>query len=209
MSIPNHGDNRSQRSAKRYLAILFVLMLSITAVITSVSAMAEDAAAYEVGNSAAIWLDGPIQAEPGDVISYNITTADIPTDTTGIFGVQLELNFDTAVLQVVGTEITPGSCPQADFIVTNSVDNTAGTISYAAVSLNPTLPCDGGVVASFQFQVSPTATAGITQVQFDNVILSDADGGLISVTPVDLDLEIVEEVPPGPQYLVYLPVILR
>jgi hypothetical protein len=202
MSIPNHDDNRSQRSAKRYLAILFILMLSMTAVVTSVSAISEGAAADEVGNSASIWLDGPIQAEPGDVISYNITT-----DATGLYGVELGLSFDTAVLQVVGTEVTPGSCPQGDFIVTNSVDNITGTLLYAATSLNPTLPCDGGVVASFQFQVSPTAAEGTTQVQFAKVILADFNGSEIPVTAVDQDLEIVVDV--LPQHWLSLPVILR
>ena len=51
-----------------------------------------------------------------------------------------------------------------------------GSISYAVSSLFPTDPCDGGIVASFQFQVSPTAVEGSTQVQFDNVILANSDG---------------------------------
>ena len=202
MSIPNHRENSSQRFAKGFLPILFLLILLMTPFMAFASSEWAGPMDHEVGETALIWLDGAAQGKPGEVISYSITT-----DASGLFGVELKLNFDPAVLQVVGSEITPGSCPQPDFIVTDDVDNGAGTISYAATSLNPTPPCNGGVVASFQFQVSPTAAEGITQVQFGNVILADANGLEIPVSVVDLNLDIVGE--PGPEYLLYLPVILK
>ena len=46
-------------------------------------------------------------------------------------------------------------------------------------------------MASFQFQVSPAAAVGSTQVQFDSVITADSNGQEIPVTAVDLNLEIV------------------
>lgn len=202
MSIQNNRENRSQRFAKRFFTILFVLMLLMTPVMAFASTAWVGPMDHEVGETALIWLDGPAQANPGELISYNITT-----DAIGLYGAELNINFDPAVLQVVGTEITPGSCPTADFVVTNSVDNGTGTISYAVTSLNPTEPCNGGIVASFQFQVSPAAAEGITPVQFGNVILADNNGVEIPVTAVDFNLDIVVE--PGLEYLLYLPVILK
>jgi hypothetical protein len=154
-------------------------------IVTFASAGWVTPAESQVTNASSIWLEGPIEAEPGANISYKITT-----DASALFGAQLDLSFDPAVLQVVGTEITPGSCPASDFVVINSVDNSAGTISYAATALAPTLPCGGGIVASFQFQVSPAAAKGTTQVQFDSVILADSNGSEIPATAVDLNLEI-------------------
>jgi hypothetical protein len=173
-------------------------MILMVILVTSASAKPVNSVEIEVINASSIWLEGPILAIPGQTISYNITL-----DVTDLYGAQLELSFDPAVLQVAGTEVTPGSCPKPDFVVINSFDNSAGTVSYAATSLSDTVPCDGGVVASIQFQVSPTATVGTTQVQFDYVLLSDIDGIEIPVTAVDLDLEILEG------YQIFLPVVVK
>ena len=190
MSTPKHRDNRSHRTNRRFFTLLFVLLVLVMSIATSASAGPSGSSDFEKVNASSIWLDGPVQAIRGELISYNITT-----DVTGLFGAQLELRFDPAVLQVVGTKVTPGSCPQPDFVVTNSVDNGVGSISYAVVSLNPTLPCDGGIVASFQFQVSPAAALGTTQVQFDSVLLADINGTEIPVTAIDLaDLEVVNSI---------------
>ena len=188
MSTPNHRDNRSHRATRRYLTNLFVLMVLMTLIVTSASAKPVSPTDSKVVNAFSIWLDGPIQAAPGELLAYNITT-----DVTDLFGAQLELSFDPAVLQVVGTQVTPGSCPKPDFVHTNSVDNGVGSISYVVTSLSPTVPCDGGIVASFQFQVAPAAAAGSTPVQFDTdkTIMADINGDGIPVTAVDLSLEIV------------------
>ena len=66
MSTPNHRDNRSHRAIRRYLTILFVLMVLMTPIVTSASARPFVPADFEVVNGSSIWLDGPIQATPGD-----------------------------------------------------------------------------------------------------------------------------------------------
>jgi hypothetical protein len=207
MSTPNHRDNRIHRAIRSYLTNLFILVVLVMLIVASASARPSDSADSDVANAFSIWLDGPIQAIPDGTISYNITS-----DVTDLYGAQLELSFDPAVLQVLddnpgepGIQITPGSCPVPEFFVpnSNSVDNGAGTVSYAVISLFPTAPCDGGVVASIQFQVSPTATVSTTQVQFDVVLLADSNGIEIPVTAVDLDLEIVES------HQIFLPVVVK
>ena len=181
MSTRDHRNNHSQQAGIKLLAKLLVLTLLVAPILV----LAPISAVAAGTNNAAIWLDGPNQATQGETISY-----DIKTDAVGLFGAQLEIGFDPAVLQVVDTQLTPGNCPAPDFVVINTVDNSTGKISYATSSLAPTQPCDGGIVASFQFQVSQTAAAGTTAVQFDNVIMGDNNGTEIPVTAVDLDLEI-------------------
>lgn len=180
MSIPSHHKKRPQRPVIRYISILSVLLLLSMSMVSSTTANTLDPVDFS------IWLDGPIEAAPGQFITYDITT-----DANSLFGAQLDIGFDPAVLQVVGTELTPGSCPVPDFVVLNSVDNGLGSISYAATALAPSLPCDGGIVASFQFKVSASATPGTTLVQFDNVILANSNGLQIPASAIDLDLKIV------------------
>jgi hypothetical protein len=189
MSTRDHGKNQSQQARIRLrvisLALLFVLTLLVVPVFIPGFARQVGPAEAAGKNSSSIWLDGPDQAIQGETISYDITT-----DAAGLFGVQLELSFDPAVLQVVNAQLTPGVCPQPDFVQANSANNTTGVIEYVVTQLNPTPPCNGGVVASFQFEVSPTAADGPTAVEFDEVIMGDNDGTEIPVTAVDLNLQI-------------------
>lgn len=200
MSTRDHWENHTQQGRLRSLAILFALLLLAAPILFLTSAKQVRSAEAAGTNNSSIWLDGPGQATKGETISY-----DIKTDAGGLFGVQLEIAFDPAILQVVDTQITPGNCPVPDFVVINTVDNNTGKISYATSSLNPTQPCDGGIVVSFQFQVAGAAAAGISPVQFENVILADNNGTEIPVTAVDLNLEIVGT---KLEHNTYLPVIL-
>lgn len=185
MTTPNFHDNRYHQITRKCAIILSLLLLLVVPIAASASARAVTPAASAEATGASISLDGPTEAQPSATISY-----DIMTDATELYGAQLEISFDPDVLQVIGTKITPGVCPNPDFVAVNSVNNSAGVISYAASALNPTVPCDGGIVASFQFQVLPTAAKGITAVQFTDAILADKNGDEIPSTPVNLDLEI-------------------
>ncbi len=183
---PSETNDRSHKFGGKYLTIFLVVLLLAVPIATATAANAQDPSDLEAVDDFSVWLDGPVQAAPGALLTYNITS-----DAAGLFGAELDIGFDPAVLQVVGTQVTPGACPQPDFVVTNSVDNALGTISYAATSLAPTLPCAGGIIASFQFQVSAAAAAGSTSVQFDKVILADSNGTQIPAAPTNLDLSIV------------------
>lgn len=186
MSTRDHRKSRSQQARISFLAGAFVLTLLLAPILILTSTPDVHSAEAAGTNNYSIWLDGPSQALRDETISY-----DIKTDAAGLYGIQLEISFDPALLQVVDPQLTPGSCPTPDFVVINTVDNSAGTLSYATSSLAPTAPCDGGIVASFQFKVSPTAVGGTTQVQFDEVILADINGTEIPSTSVDLNLEIL------------------
>lgn len=108
-------------------------------------------------------------------------SVDVRSDgAANIYGAQFTVIFDAANLQVVdadpdpGVQITPGSCPDPDFVAANAADNTTGSIDYAATQLAPTPPCDGGVIATIEFMcgvISDTFPITITES-----ILSDPDG---------------------------------
>jgi hypothetical protein len=101
---------------------------------------------------------------------------------SNIYGAQFNVAFDPAYLQVVdadgnagnGVQISSGNCPAPDFVATNAVDNAAGTVDYAVTQLHPTAACDGGVIATIQFQCQNVA--GTFPVTIASSILSDPDG---------------------------------
>ena len=118
------------------------------------------------------------------------------SDVTGLYGTQLQLSFDPSKVQVVdadtnkaGVQISPGSCPTADFVAQNDVDNVTGTITYSATSLSPTEPCGGsGTVASITFE---GIAAGNSPIVFDSSLLSDANGQAICVNTSDGSVNVV------------------
>ena len=124
-----------------------------------------------------MWIELP---EATLAFSTDFTVDIMVSDVTGLSGVELGLTFDPSIVAVVdadpgtpGIQIQPGGCPTPDFVVENSADNTTGTISYAATSLSPSLPCDGGgVIASITFH---GLAEGTSQVHFESWLLSDTD----------------------------------
>jgi hypothetical protein len=116
-----------------------------------------------------------IEPQTSEVPILGETTVDIMVgDVTNLYGIQVDLAFDPTIVEVVGAALTPGTCPLPDFVVVNTADNVAGTISYAATSLSPTPPCSpGGVVASITFR---GLAEGISPVAFSSWLLADIDG---------------------------------
>ena len=117
-----------------------------------------------------MWLNpaNPV-ASVGGAVDVDIQIDDV----TDVFGAQVDLSFDPTLLQVTGAQLTPGTCPQPNFVATNVADNIAGTIEYAAVQLSPTPPCNGGVVATITFECT---AEGISPVTFGSSIISDPNG---------------------------------
>jgi hypothetical protein len=110
------------------------------------------------------------------------TTVEIRVDgVSDLYGLQLQVSFDPTLVEVVdadsdtpGTQITPGACPAADFIVVNEASNGSGLVTYAVTALNPTPPCaSAGLVASIELH---TLASGTSALQFDDWILATRDG---------------------------------
>lgn len=134
-----------------------------------------------------LWLDPP---NASTTVGGNTTLALRLSSIADVYGAEVDLVFDPAFLEVVGGAVTPGTCPQADFVVTNTADNTAGTIEYAVTQLNPTAPCDGGLVADIEFRCK-AETSPSTVVSIVSSLIADPDGIPIAHTTQDATVECV------------------
>jgi hypothetical protein len=126
---------------------------------------------------------GIVGANPVDVVvdMYIENVVDL-------YGVDLRVSFfDTTIAQVVdqlpatGVQNQPlDTFLQPDFVVRNTVDNTAGTMRYAATQLSPNVPVGGsGPVARITFH---GLQAGTFTMTWGTVELSDIDGRKLSAT---------------------------
>jgi len=112
------------------------------------------------------------------------------------------LGFDHTILAAVdadpvsgGVQISAGVCPAPDFVVINSAGNNAGTIEYVVSQLNPTPPCNGGEVATIEFQC---LSVGTSPVSFTSSLISDPDGIIIAAPTQDATVECSNNPPNKP-----------
>ena len=113
-------------------------------------------------------------------------------DVADLYGADVRLSFDPAVLEVVDADADPLNGVQVEnggflvpplYTVLNEADNTAGTIKYAATQLNPTPAANGsGVLAIIRFKAKAT---GSSDLHFTYTKLANRDGTEISATPTD------------------------
>jgi LysM repeat protein len=109
-----------------------------------------------------------------------------------LYGVDVKVSFDPKVVEVVdanasmpGVQVSPGNMPDVaggqGLVQVNSVDVANGTISYAAIRLNPAQPQTGsGVIATVTFKGKG---AGTSPVNFVSGVLSDQ-----TARPITADL---------------------
>ncbi|MGD2159385.1 MAG: cohesin domain-containing protein, partial [Anaerolineales bacterium] len=170
-----------------FLSIFMLLALAGLGVLWSIGRAQPDATTLS------------IDPTPAEVAVGNQVTVDmVVTEAVDLYGASIALTFDPTIVQVDGTSITPGTCPQADFVVQNTVDNVAGTISYDVTSLAPTTPCNGtGVIASITFNKIATGTSS---VHFNTWLLADTNG--VEIPTSTTDGEITD--PTGPPALLWL-----
>lgn len=184
-------------SIKKIAALLFAILLAVLAVFfvfTAARSAANTTIADELqnpGNLIIPVLTGTLTVDPltstinvGEAITVDIVLSDV----TDLYGIQLGLSFDPAVVNVVGESVTPGDCPQPDFVVENFAENVTGTINYAAIQLNPTPPCDGGVVAKIAFQ---GVAEGQSDIHFVEWLLSDTDGQPLPADAYDGGISVI------------------
>ena len=118
--------------------IKYLLLASLLAVLVLIglgTAISNEAGVLAAPTAPLLWLD-PVEAVAvtGSSTNVDVTLSDI----SNVYGIEFTMAFDPAILSVVGQSLTPGSCPMPNFIVTNTADNAAGTIEYAATQLAPT-----------------------------------------------------------------------
>jgi hypothetical protein len=175
---------------RKYVVFLSIFMLLVFAglgVLWRTGRAQPDATALSID---------PASAEV--VVGNQVTVDVLVSDVTDLYGAAIELTFDPSIVQVVGAQVTPGSCPAPDFIVQNTADNIAGTINYDVTSLSPSPPCNGsGVIASITFD---KIAAGTSLVHFNSWLIADTNG--IPISTSTTDGEVTD--PAGPTALLWL-----
>ncbi len=132
---------------------------------------------------------GSQSKSPGSTFTFSV---DIDTSTNSVTGVDARLTFNPAVMQI--TSLTQGAgATNLNQTITNTYDNTAGTISYAIFTLDGTKAIHGSniEVLKVNAQVASGAAAGSYNIAFDpataasasqegqNVLVSKSQGVLI------------------------------
>lgn len=102
---------------------------------------------------------------PGDTVVYSAT---LDTNENSVTGVDIKINFDPNVLEVVSLQKGAGIA-NFDTIITNTFDNTAGTISYVIFTLDRTKAVQGAGVEALKInaKVKSTAANGTYNLTFD------------------------------------------
>jgi LysM repeat protein len=139
------------------------------------------------------------QIEGGQTTTVEIRIGDV----AGLWGAEIELWFNPAVLQVQDADpseedvqIQPGNFPSPDFVAENKVDNTTGIVNYALTQLPPHEPINGsGLLASVTFQGASEGTSDLT---LNVVKLATRQGEPIPATSEGSQITVKGGEPPSP-----------
>ena len=116
-------------------------------------------------------------------------------NVTNLYAFDVIINFDPAILQVLdmnssvdGIQVRQGSFLENGYMILNKVDNTTGTVRFAATQVNPQTPKSGsGVLLEILF----TGMAqGISPITIVNPQLAISDGTLAPVNIIDGSLQV-------------------
>lgn len=126
-------------------------------------------------NCSLAYIAVPVVAEEADqlqlvaaqkevVIGEEWTVTLMAQTATPIYGLESRLGFDATTLEVVvlnqGDFLSPHT--ESTFVLQDLIDDTAGTIQYAAMLKNPAPPAQGqGIALSITFRAKQTGTSRI------------------------------------------------
>lgn len=171
---------------KNYRKILtnLVLLLSLCCVlILSKSEIGFASYKSEKPELPLVWIKPPVQtANAGDYedVVIRLDNNNLPN----VLGVGIIVHYDPSLLQVVDITGSPvdqiiyGSCPAADFIVTNTVNE--GVINYGVVQGIPSTPCMNGDIARIFFRCAPSIkTETRSSIYIKTSVLSDPNASPI------------------------------
>ena len=124
-------------------------------------------------------------------------------DVQDLYGYQVEIAFDPAVLEVVDADtattdiqVALGSWLQPDFVFRNNADNSAGTIVCVLSQLSPRPAVSGsGELLTITFRGLAT---GVSPVRFTDLTMANLDGIMIPVvSQQDAQIEVSGGTPPA------------
>ncbi len=134
----------------------------------------------------------PVTVQQGTTVAVPIRI----TDVTGLYGFEVLLKFDPAVVQVAdadpakaGVQLLAGDFLALDFLVRNTVDNAAGTAEFVLAQLNPS-EAKSGTGTLFTVLFEGVAAGKTTAVTIDRLKLASRDGLEIAALAVNGDLTV-------------------
>ncbi len=146
-----------------------------------------------------------------DSVSLNVSSAaSVPqgnnftvdvniSGVTDLYDFQFDLSFDPTILQVTNIAegaFLPGS--GATFFLPGFIDNSAGTITFNADTLEAAIPGanSAGTLIEFSFDAS---SVGTSFLNLDNIILQDSQGNLISSSTTNGSVTVTSVTVPTPE----------
>ena len=115
-------------------------------------------------------------------------------NVTGIFGGQFKLSFDPTILQGVEGSLQPGADLPPSLVAKSAIDNSVGSVSFAASRKGQVEGLSGDVVlATMRFRVHPMEIDPQATIHISDVVLGDRDANNIPVSGTqDLVIDIGE-----------------
>jgi hypothetical protein len=190
-----------------YMMLSIALLLSMISVMHSANAQTRPSIFVSPATNTFFTDETPV----GSNFTVSIKTADW-TDP-GVFGYQYTVTFDPSMLSAVDAQIptghwlTPTIKPGNIFVVdSGTIDNSAGTITFAAALLSPELgKTGGGILSTVTFQILTAPTAGgslASTIGLTGVILVDPSANPIASSSYDvLAASFAYSTPPPPWYI--------
>jgi hypothetical protein len=149
-----------------FLQLLFGLLFVV--VVVRLSSLHPALAQGTLSSSPIILtLDGPASVVSGDTFRVDVVAQGVPEP--GLYGVQLEINYDPALISASTLQLNPN----LTFIVLSDVDNTTGKIRLVASQQGRMSGLTGDVTLA-SFEATAADTFGTVTFTFENEALSDA-----------------------------------
>jgi len=149
---------------------------------------------------------GPVKAQGATTVKISPSSAFVAPNATvtvtiqieninNLFGAEVHLTFDPALLEVVdadagtaGIQIAHGGLLSPDFVAQNLVDASAGRIDYAISQMPTHTPASGsGSLANITFKGK---AAGTSSIAFTTVLLADTNGAQIAAITSNGTIEV-------------------
>jgi hypothetical protein len=139
----------------------------------------------------ALAFDGPTSVVPGE--TFNVSVQAQGVAEPGLYGAQLEINYDPNLLSVNNLQINP----DLSFVVQNNIDPTTGKIRLAA-SRQGNVAGLSGDVTLVSFEATAANSTGAVSLTIDNVKVGDAQANPLPITTRGYNVLIQEPQPPEP-----------
>jgi len=146
-----------------------------------------------------------------DSVSLNVSSAaSVPqgnnftvdvniSGVTDLYDFQFDLSFDPTILQV--TNIAEGAFlpgAGATFFLPGFIDNSSGTITFNADTLEAAIPGANGAGTLIEFSFD-ASSVGTSFLNLDNIILQDSQGNLISSSTTNGSVTVTSVTVPTPE----------